>query len=35
MWHVWGSGEVYTRFLVGKPEEKHHMEDLEVDGGQY
>jgi hypothetical protein len=31
MWHVCGRGEVSTGFLVGKPEERHHMEGLDVD----
>ena len=30
--HVWGRGEVYAGFLVGKSEPKNHLEDQGVDG---
>jgi len=32
MWHVWGSGEVYTGFRWGNLRERHHLEDPGVDG---
>jgi len=31
MWHAWGTGELRTAFLWGKPE-GHYFEDLEIDG---
>jgi len=32
MQQVWGTGEAYTGFLVGKPEGKRTLEDPGVDG---
>jgi hypothetical protein len=31
MWHVWGTGEVYTEFWWGNLREGDHLEDLGVD----
>jgi hypothetical protein len=28
MWHAWGRGEVFTGFLVGKPEGKRPLRRL-------
>jgi hypothetical protein len=30
MWHAWRRGA--SKVLVGKPEEKSHLEDLDIDG---
>jgi len=32
MWHVWGTGELYTEFWWGKLMERNYLEDLGVDG---
>jgi hypothetical protein len=32
MWHVWGSGEVYTGFWWGNLKEKDHLEHPGRDG---
>ena len=32
MWHVWGTGEVHTEYWSGEVRERHHLEDLGVDG---
>jgi hypothetical protein len=32
MYHLWGRGEVYTRFWWGNMMERDHLEDPAVDG---
>ena len=32
MWHVWGTGEVHTGCWSGDVRERHHLDDLGVDG---
>jgi hypothetical protein len=32
MWHTWGRGEVFTRFLFGGPKVRDHWDDLAVGG---
>jgi hypothetical protein len=32
MWHVWVREEMLTGFWWGNPRERHHFEDLGVDG---
>jgi hypothetical protein len=32
MWHVWGGGEVHTRFWWGNLRQRDHLEDLGIDG---
>jgi len=32
MWHIWGRGEVHTRFWWETPRRRAHLEDLGVDG---
>jgi hypothetical protein len=32
MWHVWGTGEIYTGFWWGNLRERDNLEDVGVDG---
>ena len=32
MWHVWETGKVHAGFWWGNLRERHHLEDLGVDG---
>jgi hypothetical protein len=32
MWHAWGTGDVHAEFWWGNLRERHHLEDLGVNG---
>ena len=32
MWHVWGKTVVQTRFWGSRPDRRHILQDLDVDG---